>query len=62
MEDATMEQVNKFAHMTIDQLLSAYAIAYKADQIETFKEYRKEILDRIRIVGEAKRKLQSVEL
>jgi hypothetical protein len=51
---------NKFAYLTIDQLLSAYAIAYKAGDIETFKENRAEILRRVRAFSEAKRLIRDI--
>lgn len=53
---------NKFAEMNIDQLLSAYAIAFKEDRVEDFREYRAEILERVHAVRRAQYGLKNILL
>jgi len=62
MEEAIQQNIDKFAHMDFDQLLSAYAIAYKANDVATFTDYRGEIMDRVRTLRVAQSKFKSVLL
>ncbi len=62
MDDTATQQVDPYADITIDQLLSMYAIAYKDGKVELFTEYRNEILKRVRAIDEIKYKLNNISL
>ena len=61
-EENVQMQVNPYVDMTIDELLSRYAIAFKEGDIEAYTNYRGEIVNRVGILRNAQYALNKVRL
>jgi len=58
----TMQQLDEFVEMNVDELLSRCVIAFNEGNMDNYTKYRSELLGRVQKANEAKHLLKSILL